>query len=119
MVWLSTANRTDRVASSAEFLAVHLLERRQYALAGHFGGRTGDEADKFADAARREGPLGAVLLDAVPVWFVGRVASRIEGGDHADFLLAPAQAAAGPAHWQPFRLSDAVDIDTGHPAQGA
>ncbi|GHB38374.1 oxidoreductase [Streptomyces xanthochromogenes] len=117
MVWLSTANRTYRVASSAEFLAVHLLGRAQHDLAERFGGRTGDEVDKFAGLAWREGPAGTALLDAVPTWFVGRVESRVEGGDHVGFLLAPAEASAGPGDRQPFRLSDGADIDAGHPAK--
>ncbi|MFI6048785.1 flavin reductase family protein [Streptomyces violascens] len=122
MVWLSTANRTYRVACSADFLAVHLLGRAQYDLAAHFGGLTGDEVDKFADVAWRAGPAGTVLLDAAPDWFVGRVERRTDGGDHVGFLLSPLEAAA-PAprspDWQPFRLSDSEGIEAGHPVPGA
>lgn len=119
MVWLSTANRTYRVACSADVLAVHLLGRAQHGLAAHFGGLTGDEVDKFADIAWHEGPAGAVLLDDAPGWFVGRVEGRTDGGDHVGFLLAPLEA-TGPrsSGWKPFRLSDGLDIEAGHPVSG-
>ncbi|MFG3281472.1 flavin reductase family protein [Streptomyces sp. NPDC048111] len=116
MVWLSTANRTYRVACSAEFLAVHLLDRSRHDLAEHFGGLTGDEVDKFAGVAWHLGPEGTVLLDGAPAWLVGRVEQRLEGGDHVGFLLSPAGAGAGAALRRPFRLSDGRDIDAGHPA---
>ncbi|MFD7166766.1 flavin reductase family protein [Streptomyces violascens] len=122
MVWLSTANRTYRVARSADFLAVHLLSRAQYDLAEHFGGLTGDEVDKFADVAWHEGPAGTVLLDEAPHWFVGRVEQRMDGGDHVGFLLSPLEAAAPEPRspdWQPFRLSDSEGIEAGHPVPGA
>jgi flavin reductase (DIM6/NTAB) family NADH-FMN oxidoreductase RutF len=122
MVWLSTANRTYRVACSADFLAVHLLSRAQYDLAEHFGGRTGDEVDKFADVAWHEGPAGTVLLDEAPDWFVGRVERRTDGGDHVGFLLSPLEEAAPEPRspdWQPFRLSDSEGIEAGHPVPGA
>ncbi|AYG79040.1 FMN reductase (NADH) NtaB [Streptomyces hundungensis] len=119
LVWLSTANRTYRVACSAEFLAVHLLDRTQYDLAEHFGGHTGDEVDKFAGVAWHEGPAGTALLDAAPAWFVGRVVARVEGGDHVGFLLDPADAAVGSSPWRPFRLSEGQSIEAGHPAEDA
>ncbi len=51
VVWLSEANHTFRVARSAQFLAVHVLAREQHALAELFGGRTGDQEDKFRACA--------------------------------------------------------------------
>ncbi|MFI6686354.1 flavin reductase family protein [Streptomyces sp. NPDC050485] len=122
MMWLSTANRTYRVARAADVLAVHLLGREQYALAEHFGGRTGDEVDKFAGVAWHEGPAGAVVLDDAAAWFVGRVERLAEGGDHVGFLLSPLEAAdprpPSPG-WEPFRLSDGRSIEAGHPVPGA
>ncbi|MEU3372599.1 flavin reductase family protein [Streptomyces sp. NPDC006711] len=121
MVWLSKANRTYRVARSADFLAVHQLSRAQYGLAEHFGGLTGDECDKFADVAWHEGPAGTVLLDDAPAWFVGRVEERTDGGDHMGFLLSPleAEAPAPSGDAEVFRLSDSAGIEAGHPAQDA
>ncbi|MFG2721978.1 flavin reductase family protein [Streptomyces sp. NPDC048416] len=122
MVWLSTANRTYRVARSADVLAVHQLSRAQYELAEHFGGLTGDEVDKFADIAWREGPAGTVLLDDAPAWLVGQVEGQVEGGDHVGFLLSPLEASVPrppSREGELFRLSDSEGIDAGHPVQDA
>lgn len=89
MVWLSRANRTYRVADRADRLAVHVLAHDQEHLARLFGGETGDHTDKFARTAWHRGPGGAPVIDGAPAWFVGRVESRVEGGDHVGFLLAP------------------------------
>ncbi|MEV5957105.1 flavin reductase family protein [Streptomyces sp. NPDC051987] len=117
LVWLSRANRTFRVAERAERLTVHLLRRDQDRLARLFGGETGDRTDKFADVAWHPGPGGSPVLDEAPAWFVGRVRDRIDGGDHVGFLLAPevARNVAG-GRTALLRLSDALDITPGHPA---
>ncbi|WP_328826557.1 flavin reductase family protein [Streptomyces sp. NBC_00252] len=117
MVWLSKANRTFRVAEHAERLTVHLLRRDQVHLARLFGGETGDHIDKFADVPWHPGPGGSPVLDEAPAWFVGRVENRIDGGDHVGFLLAPETAANTQDDTvTPLALSDALDIDPGHPA---
>ncbi|MGW2485923.1 flavin reductase family protein [Streptomyces sp. NPDC001606] len=114
-VWLSKANRTYRVARAAHCLAVHLLTRDQRDLAELFGGETGDEVDKFAGLDLREGPGGALVLGDVAAWFVGTVLHRIDGGDHVGHVLDPVEwggGRSGPL----LRLSDAISIDAGHPA---
>ncbi|GGR76290.1 MULTISPECIES: flavin reductase family protein [Streptomyces] len=115
VVWLSKANHTYRVARAARHLAVHLLTRDQRDLAERFGGRTGDEVDKFEGLAWREGPAGAAVLDGVAAWFVGTVVHRVDGGDHVGHVLDPVQwgeGRPGPL----LRLSDAATIEAGHPA---
>ncbi|MEU6807875.1 flavin reductase family protein [Streptomyces sp. NPDC046831] len=118
-VWLSKANRTFRVAEHADRLAVHLLTREQHALAALFGGRTGDDGvDKFARVAWTERSGGALVLKDAPAWFVGRILRRTDAGDHVGFLLEPEEAGErkdldGPL----LRLSDALDIRPGHPAE--
>src|SRR5215831_17013608 len=47
-VWLSTLNRTYRIAIRASTLVVHLLRSGDGDLARWFGGETGDDVDKFA-----------------------------------------------------------------------
>ncbi|MGQ4482545.1 flavin reductase family protein [Streptomyces sp. SAS_276] len=117
MVWLSKANRTFRVAEHAERLTVHLLRRDQVHLARLFGGETGDRIDKFADVPWHPGPGGSPVLDEAPAWFVGRVENRIDGGDHVGLLLAPETVTnTRDDTVTPLALSDALDIDPGHPA---
>ena len=87
LVCLSHENRTYHVARDAELLGVHFVPEEQGALAELFGGRTGDEVDKFECCAWREGPGGTPLLDACPNRFVGRVLERLDAGDHDAILL--------------------------------
>ncbi|MEU1352045.1 flavin reductase family protein [Streptomyces sp. NPDC005795] len=117
IVWLSKANRTYRVAARADRLAVHLLGHDQDHLARLFGGATGDTTDKFTRTAWHPGPGGVPVLDEAPVWFVGRVQSRFDGGDHCGFLLAP-EAAEHPGGdgVRLMFLKDGPDISPGHPA---
>ncbi|GAA2497827.1 flavin reductase family protein [Streptomyces gobitricini] len=116
-VWLSTANRTFRVARGATHLAVHLLHREQGEVARLFGGETGDEIDKFERITWRPGPGGAPVLPGTCAWFVGRVHSRIDGGDHVAFLLDPVEASP-PAPGRPplVMFSDVAGLSPGHPA---
>ncbi|GGY50066.1 flavin reductase family protein [Streptomyces djakartensis] len=117
VVWLSEVNHTFRVARDAEVLAVHLLTREQRSLAELFGGRTGDDTDKFQGLPTREAYGGALVLEDAPAWFVGRIVTRVGGGDHIGFVLDPVEwggreeAHAGPL----LRLSDALTIEPGHP----
>jgi flavin reductase (DIM6/NTAB) family NADH-FMN oxidoreductase RutF len=92
VVWLSRVNHTYRVAEHAERLTVHLLRRDQGRPARLFGGETGDRTDKFTGVPWHPRPGGSVILDEAPAWFVGRVETRIDGGDHVGFLLAPEAA---------------------------
>ncbi|MGQ5633475.1 MULTISPECIES: flavin reductase family protein [unclassified Streptomyces] len=114
-VWLSKANHTYRVARAAHHLAVHLITRDQRDLAELFGGRTGDEVDKFAGLDCAEGHDGALIVRDAAAWFVGAVLHRTDGGDHVGFVLDPVQWGEGPAAGPLLRLSDAIGIEAGHP----
>ncbi|KOX36555.1 MULTISPECIES: flavin reductase family protein [unclassified Streptomyces] len=119
MAWLSTANRTYRVARRASHLAVHLLRSDQKETAALFGGRTGDDTDKFARVEWRPGEGGAPVLADSRAWLVGRVLERFEGGggDHVGFLLAPVeQSPPDPGGASLLRLADVADLTPGHPA---
>ncbi|MER6534089.1 flavin reductase family protein [Streptomyces sp900105755] len=117
MVWLSRANRTCRVAERADRLAVHLLGSDQHRLARLFGGETGDRTDKFTRVPWHRGPGGSLILDEAPAWFVGRVETRLDGGDHVGFLLAPEAAENLAGNRAPLlTLHQTLDITPGHPA---
>lgn len=116
-IWLSTANRTFRVASRAEALAVHVLGADDHDSAERFGSTTGDDGDPFAGVATEDGPLDAVLVSDLTERFVGRIDRRIEaGGDHVLFVLDPVAVERRGAPGRPLRLADADDITPGHPA---
>jgi len=115
-VWLSTKNRTYRIARSAGVLGVHALAADQHDVAEHFGGATGDEVDKLAGVAWTAGPDGVPMLDVLADRFVGRVVQRVAvGGDHELFVVELIDARVG-ASLAPLRLSQATDITPGHPA---
>ncbi|MFD3539172.1 flavin reductase family protein [Streptomyces sp. NPDC058662] len=118
VVWLSTVNRTYRVACEARYLTVHMLRRDQRALAELFGGRTGDDVDKFAGLDWRPGLGGAPVLAEAGSWFTGRVEGVVAGGDHVGFLLSPAEQSppGGGAATPALRYSDVRDLEAGHPA---
>jgi len=114
-VCLSHANRTYRLGRDAEHLGVHCVPADAAGLAALFGGETGDEVDKFARAAWREGPEGVPLLDDCPNRFVGRVVWRADAGDHDAFLLEPIAAEHGTREGE-FTFHRAKRIDPGHEA---
>lgn len=87
---VSRDNHTFGVAMVAEHVAVHACpDEPDLALARLFGEETGDEVDKFARCAWRDGPEGQPVLEGVPGWFVGRVLDRFDLGDHVGLLLEP------------------------------
>ncbi len=115
-LWLSRANRTYRVALAADHLAVHALTRDDGDVAELFGGHTGDEEDKFARTAWTTGPGGVPLLDRCPHRIVvRRIAVHDDGGDHVCVTGEPVEAGS-PEPFAPLRMSAAVDIAPGHPA---
>src|SRR3954468_19296107 len=70
-VYLSKANRTYRVARSAEALGVHFLAKGDEDLAELFGGQTGDDVDKFAQVEFHEAVVGVPMLERCPHRFAG------------------------------------------------
>jgi len=91
---LSVKNRTYRVAAHADTLVVHPVPEEAEELAVLFGGETGDEVDKFSRCKWISGPGGVPILSGLRNWFAGRVAQRLEFGDHVGFLLEPTQVSS-------------------------
>jgi flavin reductase (DIM6/NTAB) family NADH-FMN oxidoreductase RutF len=115
LVCLSHSNRTYRVALEAEHLGVHLVPADRPELAELFGGQTGDRVDKFSWTRWHPGPGGVPILDACRNWFVGRVLTRVEAGDHDAFLLEPIAGEAGTPSAD-FTFHRAKRIEAAHPA---
>ena len=116
-LWLSKANHTYRLALRSGVLAVHLLGPDDRDLAELFGGRSGDDIDKFAGIEVDEGPGGVPLLARCPRRLVlHRTALLDEGGDHV-CVVAELAAAHGAPGGPPLRVSDVDDIVPGHEAE--
>jgi flavin reductase (DIM6/NTAB) family NADH-FMN oxidoreductase RutF len=114
LVFLSEKNRTYRVATGADVLAVHFLTRADLELSVLFGEQTGDEVDKFDRCRWRAGPGGVPILEDCPTWFAGRIVERFHvGGDHHGFLLDPITAGKGRDIVQ-LGFQDVKDMEPGH-----
>lgn len=115
LVCLSVKNHTYRVAREARFLGVHVLDPAQLDLAELFGGRTGDDVDKFERCRWSTGPGAVPLLEDCRRRIVGRILDRHSLGDHVGFLLEPAgidvrSTGAGLSY------DEVDDMEPGHPA---
>ena len=113
-VCLSKANQTYRVGLRATRFAVHFLTSADLSTAEHFGTRSGEDVDKFADIGWEPGPGDVPLLDGCPNRLVlERVALLDAGGDHVCVTGRVGYADSGGA-FEPLRLSDVADLDPGH-----
>ena len=97
-------------------MAVHVLDVGDHALAELFGGSTGDEVDKFAHCEWTRGPGGVPLLSQCCDRIVlERTSLWDDEGDHVCLVGAPVDVTVG-GELEPLRISDAKDIQAGHPA---
>ena len=113
-VFLSVTNHTFGVAERASHLAVHVLHADQRELAVLFGSATGDEVDKFARCAWREGPGGVPLLTDCDSWVAGRIIDRRSTGDHVLHVLAPEEAEHARRPLRQLGFQAVLDLDPGH-----
>jgi flavin reductase (DIM6/NTAB) family NADH-FMN oxidoreductase RutF len=114
LVCISRTNHTHPVALVATHLAVHWPSATQREMAELFGGRTGDEVDKFASCRWHAGAGGAPILEDCSRWIVGRVLERHPAGDHTAFLLEPVDALVDPAWPGQLGYQAVRDIEPGH-----
>jgi flavin reductase (DIM6/NTAB) family NADH-FMN oxidoreductase RutF len=110
---LSVKNRTYRVTERARVLVVHFVPAERSDLAELFGGKTGDELDKFERCDWRPGPDGAPIVTDLENWFAGRIMERIDFGDHVGFLLEPIEGQVGRGTAS-MTFHRAKGIDPGH-----
>ncbi len=115
LICLSKVNHTFGIAEGTDVLAVHAIPHDAADLARLFAEETGDEIDKFARCAWRDGPGGVPLLDDCPDLFVGRVVQRTDVGDHVAHVLEPLLVEGGAAAAS-LRLHDVLSFRPGHPA---
>lgn len=115
LVLLSKLNKTFRVASQAEWLAVHFLDDHNHELASLFGEETGDEEDKFLQCSWSEGPGGTLILSGVRAWLSGPVLERFDMGDHVGHLL-DISAAHAEDPWRQLGFQEVRGLSPGHPA---
>lgn len=85
-VCISKNNHTADVAARCETMIVHVLGPDHTTLAELFGETTGDTFSKFDAHPWSPGPGGVPVLAGCD-WFAGRVASRIDVGDHVLYVL--------------------------------
>jgi flavin reductase (DIM6/NTAB) family NADH-FMN oxidoreductase RutF len=116
LIGLSKRNRTYRVARGADHLAVHVLARQHFDLAQLFGGQTGDHVDKFSRCAWHVGPREMPILDEAVAWFVGRVLTRFDAGDHVGHILEPVAGNAPESFGDLVTFADVADLEPGHEA---
>lgn len=113
LVCLSEKNRTQRVATQTDVLAVHFLEAGEMELARLFGEETTDETDTFSRCQWHPGPSEVPILSGCGRWFVGQILERRALGDHVGFLLEPIEAhSQGPRRGLFFQ--QLKDLDPGH-----
>ena len=112
---ISDKNQTFRVALGSDAMGIHLVPEDATELAELFGGETGDDLDKFERCSWRPGPEGVPLLDDCPNRFVGRIAERVDFGDHTGMVLEPFFAEV-EEHEGQLRFHRAKRIDPGHEA---
>jgi flavin reductase (DIM6/NTAB) family NADH-FMN oxidoreductase RutF len=112
-VFLSKANHTYDLATSADVLVVHRLREDQHELAEHFGGTSAyDDPRKLDECDWTPGPGGAPVVRGCD-WFAGRVLQRVDTGDHVLFHLEPIAGEARET--DQLGSQEAFDIDAGRP----
>jgi flavin reductase (DIM6/NTAB) family NADH-FMN oxidoreductase RutF len=113
LVCLSDKNRTQRVASATDVLAVHFLNAEAKDLARLFGEQTTDEDNTFSRCRWHPGPSEVPILDDCGRWFAGRILERQPLGDHVGFLLEPIAAHNNETEDGLF-FQQVKDLEPGH-----
>jgi flavin reductase (DIM6/NTAB) family NADH-FMN oxidoreductase RutF len=111
---ISQTNHTLGVATAAAALAVHWLADDDRGLAELFGGKTGDEVDKFERCRWRPGPGGVPVVEGVRGWVAGPVIGRYDVGDHVAFVIDVEAGAAEEPSANELGFQAVKDLEPGH-----
>ncbi|MGH9012145.1 MAG: flavin reductase family protein [Acidimicrobiia bacterium] len=111
---ISRTNHTYAVATDAQVLGVHWLGADDRALAELFGGKLGEEVDKFERCPWRPGPGGVPVLDGVKGWVAGPVLERVDAGDHVAFVIDAAAGDAENPSADQLGFQAVQDLEPGH-----
>jgi flavin reductase (DIM6/NTAB) family NADH-FMN oxidoreductase RutF len=117
-VCISVANRTFDVAQRCAGIALHLLGADQGDVASLFGEESGDWMDKFERVEWTVGVTGAPRLAECAAWVEGPIIATFDVGDHHAFVIEVTAGGAG-AHGGRFMLSNAHELDAGHPPKSS
>src|SRR4051812_41386737 len=110
---LSHKNHTYRVAQRAEHLGVHFVPADGTEIAELFGSETGDENKSLERGGGQGGQEGVPIVAGLPNWFVGRIADRLDAGDHDAMILEPI-AGERQAEEEELTFHRAKRIEPGH-----
>lgn len=114
-VGLSHDNHTFKVASEADALTVHYLERRHREIAVKFGSVTGDTTDKFEGIRLvRTNDPDALSIPDLPSRWIGIIDNTVDCGDHTMFILEPVSVATTDSFVQLSNI-DLHGVQPGHP----
>lgn len=114
-VWLSKANRTERIARDASALRVHWIAEDRRDLAEIAGGESLDRhPEKMEQLRWHDAGDGTVALADANGSLAGRIVGSHDDGDHVCFILEPFDATAATA--PVLRFVDVRDIEAGHDA---
>jgi flavin reductase (DIM6/NTAB) family NADH-FMN oxidoreductase RutF len=111
---ISKPNHTFGVATAAPVLAVHWLADDDRGLAELFGGKIGEQVDKFERCSWRPGPGGVPVLDGVKGWVAGPVVGRFDLGDHVAFVVDAETGGAGQPTASELGFQAVKDLEPGH-----
>lgn len=113
LVCISKVNHSFLIMSRATHLAVHVVDHDQRELAELFGGKTGDEINKFELCQWIAGPFDVPLVVAPRRRMLVRVIERHDLGDHLGILVSPLETIATASdQLSPSQIKDLVP---GHP----
>lgn len=115
-VWLSKANRTERLARRADRLVVHWLDADQRDLARRVGTVTADDDPSKMRRVPFERHDGAAVLTEARRAVVFRIVHVHDDGDHRCYVVEPEEAVERPGGGEPLRFGAVRDLEAGHEA---